>query len=91
MSFDSTVWKTQRGLDSGSANPRAAMLPVLQRDILKPGVTRDRVQDLLGPPDRSREGVDYYDLGRSTFGPSDEELAVEYRDDALLRAWLVRT
>jgi hypothetical protein len=92
VAFDAQVWKAQRGTDAlQDENPRAAMVSELKREHLVPGKTRDDVLELLGPPDFEEGGVDFYELGRSTWGISFERLALEYAGDELVEAFVTRT
>jgi hypothetical protein len=92
MGFDAEIWIAQHDSDAlEQENPRIEMVPALQRDHLKPGATRDQIRDLLGAPEFEVGETDYYELGRSPLGVSFEQLAIEYADDDLVRAFVLRT
>jgi hypothetical protein len=92
MGFDELVWKAQHDSPAlEDENPRAAMAPELLGERLTEGMTRDEVRRLLGPPEHEDELTDVYELGRSTYGVSYEQIAVEYDGGELVRAQLRRT
>jgi hypothetical protein len=91
MAFDELLWKAQHGSPAlEEENPRGAMLPELLNERLTEGMTRDEVRRLLGPPEHEDELTDVYELGRSSWGISFEQLAVEYAGGELARAQLRR-
>ena len=91
MGFDATVWKAQRDEDFEGDNPRAGMVGELQRNHLVEGTPRERIHDLLGPPESVRGETDLYELGRSATGVDYEQLAIVYEDDELARTLIKRT
>lgn len=91
MGFDATVWKAQRDEDFDGDNPRAAMVGELQREHLAEGTARDRVHDLLGPPESVDGDTELYELGRSATGVDYEQLAIVYEDDRIARTLIKRT
>jgi hypothetical protein len=91
MGFDADVWKAQREQDFDGDNPRAGMVGELQREHLVEGTPRERVHDLLGPPESVRGETDLYELGRSATGVDYEQLAVVYEDGGLARSLLKRS
>lgn len=92
MSFDEQLWKAQHGTPAlQEENPRGAMAPELLHGRLTEGMTRDEVRRLLGPPEHEDELTDVYELGRSSWGVSYEQIAVEYDGGELVRAQLRRT
>jgi outer membrane protein assembly factor BamE (lipoprotein component of BamABCDE complex) len=80
QSFDSVIWKAQRGVDLRQ-NKRLAMLDDLETK-LHTGMGREQVIELLGPPDASdaKSSTDTYELGVSSVGIDGEVYRVEYRD-----------
>jgi hypothetical protein len=80
MGFDAGLWKAQRDEDFDGDNPRAGMVGQLQREHLVEGTLRERVHDLLGPPESVRGDTDLYELGRSATGVDYEQLAIVYED-----------
>ena len=80
MGFDAGLWKAQRDEDFDGDNPRAGMVGELQREHLVEGTLRERVHDLLGPPESVRGDTDLYELGRSATGVDYEQLAIVYED-----------
>jgi hypothetical protein len=94
MGFDAEEWRAQgeRGPDAfADENPRGGMAGELMREHLVAGADRDDIRELLGPPQFSQGETDVYELGRATFGVSYEQLAVEYEDGELVRAFVRRT
>jgi hypothetical protein len=91
VSFDAGVWKAQREEDFDADNPRAGMVGELQREHLVEGTPRDRVRDLLGPPESVRGDSDLYELGRSATGVDYEQLAIVYEDGRVARTLVKRT
>ena len=92
MSFDELVWKAQHGSPAlEEENPRGAMAAELLHGRLAAGMPRDEVRRLLGPPEHEDELTDVYELGRSSWGVSFEQLAVEYDGGELARTQLRRT
>jgi hypothetical protein len=90
--FDAELWRAQRGTPAlEQVNPRGDMVEELCAEHLVAGTERERVLDLLGPPDFQHDGSDRYELGRSPFGASFEQLAIEYDADALVRTWVIRS
>ena len=92
MSFDELVWRAQHGTPAlEQENPRGAMVSELLHGRLTEGMTRDEVRRLLGPPEHEDEQTDVWELGRSSWGVSYEQLAVEYAGGELASAQLRRT
>jgi len=92
MSFDELVWKAQHDSPAlEKENPRGAMAPELLSGRLAAGMPRDEVRRLLGPPEHEDGLTDVYELGRSSWGVSFEQLAVEYDGGELVRTQLRRT
>ena len=92
MRFDAEVWRAQHDTPAlNEENPRGAMAAELRHEILTPGMPRDRVLELLGPPEFEVDGADHYELGRTPLGASYEQLAIVYADGLLVRADLQRT
>jgi hypothetical protein len=82
MAMDSN-FSSQRWRDEGTRNDerskvRYAMLESLERDHLRPGMMRDAVRKLLGPPDAGTVVSDEYDLGRSPVGVTYEAYVIDY-------------
>ncbi len=88
--FDSAAWQAQRGAEP-QQNRRGAMLPALQQ-ALRPGMARDEVIALLGPPDRhdAAAGSDVYELGVSGYGVDEAYYQLDYRDGKLVEHRLQR-
>jgi hypothetical protein len=91
MGFDAGVWKAQGDDEFDGDNPRAGMVGELQREHLIAGTPRERVRDLLGPPESVGGDTDLYELGRSATGVDYEQLAVVYEDGRVARTLLRRT
>ncbi len=81
--FDSEAWKAQRGVDETNMT-RYAMVSSLERE-LHPGMPRERVLELLGPPDSSAEdgSADTYLLGIG-FSPDPQYLKLTYKNGLLV-------
>lgn len=87
--FDSEIWLANAGNEEKD-NPRAEMISELIDEVLKVGMTRDEVIKLLGPPDSTRDTRELYDIGRSPWGVDLEYLAIDYEDDKLVLAFMLR-
>jgi len=49
-SFDAELWRAQHNTDALEGdNPQNDMVGVLERDFLKPEMSREEVRELLGP------------------------------------------
>lgn len=81
--FDAEAWKAQRGIDE-SEMTRYAMVSSLEKE-LRPGMPRERVLELLGPPDSSAGdgSIDTYLLGIG-FSPDPQYLKLTYKDGRLV-------
>lgn len=77
--FDPVVWRAQAGVVSG--NRRFGMIADLEAGKLRPGMTREEVYALLGPPEASGPGRDTWELGIRTFGMDHESYDVRYGPD----------
>jgi hypothetical protein len=92
MRFDADLWQAQRATPAlEQVNPRGEMVADLQREHLERGTDRERVLELLGPPEFQVGDTDHYELGRSPFGASFEQLAIEYDANTLVRAFVLRS
>lgn len=88
--FSSDDWKSQRGVATAD-NRRSAQLPGL-KSLLREGMARQDVLDILGEPDRSDAdaGVDAYALGTSPFGIDAEYYEIRYHKGRLVSHQLTR-
>lgn len=88
--FSSDDWKSQRGVSS-DGNRRLAQLADL-KPLMREGMARQEVLDLLGEPDRSDPdtGVDAYALGVSPFGIDAEYYEIRYHQGRLVSHQLTR-
>lgn len=77
--FDPAVWRAQAGVVSG--NRRFGMIADLEASKLRPGMTREEVYALLGPPESSGPGRDTWELGVRYFGMDHESYDVRYGPD----------
>lgn len=77
MTFDSASWRKERGNATGES-ARSAMAASLDGAGVVVGATREKVRDLLGPPDGSDKDGDLYFLGRSDLAPDYETLTIRY-------------
>lgn len=82
--FNSTVWKEQRGVELRE-NKRLAMLDDLEHK-LHPGMNREEVLALLGPPDSrdAMKSVDIYEVGISSVGIDGEVYRIVYQNGKLV-------
>jgi hypothetical protein len=55
--FDRRIWRAHPTCEND--NPRGRMVEDLLKHHLREGTPRARVQELLGPPQRSSDGLDY--------------------------------
>lgn len=90
VAFISDDWKSQRGVATAN-NRRSAQLPGL-KSLLREGMSRQDVLDILGEPDRSDAdaGVDAYVLGTSPFGIDAEYYELRYHQGRLVSHQLTR-
>lgn len=81
--FDSAAWKAQRGVDETEMT-RVGMVPRLE-NVLRPGMSREKVLERLGPPDESTSdgSVDTYLLGIG-FSPDPQYYRLTYKDGRLI-------
>lgn len=81
--FDSAAWKSQRGIPESEIT-RDSMVPELEQ-VLRPGMTRVDVLELLGPPDDSTNdgSVDTYLLGIG-MSPDPQYYKLTYKDGVLV-------
>lgn len=87
--FDKSVWLENAGNESKN-NPRAQMLNPIMEDLLKAGMGREEVHELLGPPDSKTEARDMYDIGRSPWGIDLEYLQINYLGDKVQAFFVAR-
>lgn len=81
--FDSTAWKSERGM-SESRMTRDNMVPELEK-VLRPGMTKEQVLELLGPPDDSTKdgSIHTYLLGIG-MSPDPQYYKLTYKDGILV-------
>lgn len=87
--FDQKVWLENAGNETKN-NPRAGMISELIDTVLKKGMSKDEVTALLGPPDSNRDQLELYDIGRSPWGIDLEYLAIDYDENSLVKAYMLR-
>lgn len=87
--FDAELWRAQRG-SSALDNPRVGLVVVLERDHMRPGMSRAEVIGLLGEPDRRQPHSDHYRLGASPVGVDYETYVVEYDEQDRVRSFGIR-
>ncbi len=75
--FDATVWRSHRD-DDTLQNPRIGMVVALEGGVLRKGMPRSEVRDLLGPPDAIRPRADDYGLGVYSFSIDYQHYVIEY-------------
>lgn len=63
------------------------MVPDLETR-LRPGMSRDEILELLGPPESAGDNLLIYELGVSGYGVDFDHYMLEFDDDgALVRYW----
>ncbi|MBD1867984.1 hypothetical protein H6F95_11865 [Cyanobacteria bacterium FACHB-471] len=75
--FDADLWKAQFR-ENKRDNPRIRMVPALEREVLRKGMSRETVREILGLPEQVQGNVDLYDLGVSPYGIDYEQYAITY-------------
>lgn len=75
--FDAELWRAQWNTDKRD-NPRINMIVELEREVLKKGMHRELVREILGSPERIQGNSDLYDLGVSPYGIDYEQLVIQY-------------
>jgi hypothetical protein len=75
--FTPEAWRAERGEEDPLENDRGTMVSEVL-DLLRPGMSRDEVLALLGPPDSERDGMLVYEIGASPFGVDTEALRVAF-------------
>lgn len=84
--FDSTAWKSQRGV-AFEDNTRIYMTGALKQ-VIHVGMRRDDVIVLLGPPDYMKESettsTDAYYLGISPYAADTEKYIIQYQDGKVI-------
>lgn len=78
--FDSSTWKSQRGVGA-QQNQRGTMVASVEKAI-RAGMSRDGVIGLLGEPDSSdaATSTDTYELGVAKYGVDEEFYEIVYQD-----------
>ncbi len=79
--FDSTAWKSQRGV-SAKENQRGPMVSSVEKAV-QTGMSRDEVIRLLGEADSSdaASATDIYELGVARYGIDEEFYEIKYQDE----------
>lgn len=84
--FESSAWKSQRGVEL-EKNQRIYMLTSMEA-LLRVGMHRDEVIELLGPPDYTTQdggtATDVYYVGVSPYGIDMEQYNIDYRDGRII-------
>ena len=90
--FNSAEWKAQYNKFEEIDNPRIKMVAELTDSILKKGMQKDKVRELLGTPEVINENKDTYYLGVSSYGIDFEHLEIEYdSEDKVVSFRITRT
>ncbi|MBD2068845.1 hypothetical protein H6F93_15155 [Leptolyngbya sp. FACHB-671] len=87
--FDADLWKAQHKKNKRD-NPRIVMVPALEREVLREGMSREMVREILGLPEQIQENVDLYDLGISPYGFDYEQYAIVYDRENKLVEFSIR-
>lgn len=86
MAFSSEEWKRAGPAVFNVRSPRGRMHADLRARVLKAGMRRDEVLQLLGEPDQPRDGKELvYYIGPAQYVPEAAFVIVEFKDDILLR------
>ena len=92
MGFDGALWRAQHSSAAlEQDNPRIEMVSTLNQDVLVPGMARDEILILLGPPEYQDREADYYELGRSPLGVDYEQLVIQYKNGKLVQVAVQRS
>ena len=84
--FDKAAWIAAKE-EPREDNPRFWMLKAVEAE-LKPGMSKDEVQMLLGPPDRGSANRFVYDLGYTFPSIDYQEYVIEFDDTGKLSRYL---
>ncbi|MCP4133748.1 MAG: hypothetical protein GY754_22460 [bacterium] len=88
--FDSEKWKALHKSPERN-NPRITMVPDLQRSIIKKGMQKNKVRELLGPPEMIDKNSETYDLGVSSYGIDFEYFIIKYDSaEKVSRSYITR-
>jgi hypothetical protein len=83
MAFDKAKWASEKGNYSGE-NARSAMITSLDQAGVVKGTSRERVREILGPPDGFTGNQDNWYIGRSPAGPSFETFTIVYNSNGIM-------
>lgn len=83
--FDQQKWKAEKG-NTSHKNPRIGMVSDAEK-VLRLGMKRDEVIQLLGEPDRDQTNTLEYDIGASPYGIDYELFVLEFDALGLLKTW----
>ena len=87
--FDAETWKS--GANRAKSNPRYEMADAVVKQQIKPGMTREQVVALLGPPDRQQADNYSYLIGAGDLGVDGEGVVVAFDGQGrVTRAFITR-
>ncbi|MGL6290946.1 MAG: hypothetical protein ACRC2H_09685 [Silanimonas sp.] len=86
--FDAAEWRAQRGTPENE-NSRFGMVEAMRHHV-HPGMTREAVLDLLGPPDAAEPAGDLYVLGIGWGGIDGNYLYLDYENGVLKKIRVVQ-
>jgi outer membrane protein assembly factor BamE (lipoprotein component of BamABCDE complex) len=86
--FDAAYWRSQRGVPEND-NGRFGMVEAMRHHV-HPGMTREAVLALLGPPDATEPAGDLYILGIGWGGIDGNYLYLDYENDVLAKIRVVQ-
>jgi len=87
--FDAALWRAQHGSDARD-NPRSGLVPALEREVLRKGMSREEVREILGPPEGETPQRDVYELGASPVGVDYEQYVIEYDEEGKVLSFGLR-
>lgn len=85
--FDQQKWKAEKG-NTSHKNPRIGMVSDAEK-VLRLGMKRDEVKQILGEPDRAQTNTLEYDIGASPYGIDYESFVLEFDELGLLKTWRI--
>lgn len=86
--FDAAAWRAQRGAPENE-NSRFGMVEAMRHHV-HPGMTREAVLEVLGPPDGAGESTDSYVLGMGWAGLDGNYLYLDYENGVLKKIRVVQ-
>ncbi len=88
--FDSESWKSTIVSKKQKELYRANVVSHLKNKVLKNGMKKETVLELLGDADFIKNGKEYYSLGKSPYGVDYEYLIIKYEQNMLTSFYIER-